>query len=243
MPKLLKYSKELDYSYVMGIFPAIEAIKNSPKACLRLLKSNNATGEGIELLERLCKLNNIRIENAQNILDKISPKDNVFAAMVVKKQQLDLDENAKHVVLCNIMDSGNLGTIMRTMLGFNIKNLAIIKPATDVFDPRTIRSSMGALFSINVKEFNNFDEYFDKYKNRNVFLFMLDGSEKINDIIKFKENKPFTLVFGNEGSGLPNDYKKFGIPIRIEHSDNIDSLNLSIAAAIGMYKFNEIMGE
>lgn len=243
MSKLSKYNKNLDYSYALGIFPSIEAIKNSPNSCLRLLKSNNINGEGFELLEELCKNNNIRTEYAPNILDRISPKENTFAAMVIKKQQLELNNNTNHIVLYNVMDSGNLGTIMRTMLGFKIQDLAIIKPATDVFDPRTIRASMGALFSLRVTEFNSLEEYIKKYENRNIFLFMLDGSENINDIKKHQDNKPYTLIFGNEGSGLNPEFKKYGIPVRIDHSNKIDSLNLSIAAGIGMYKFNEIMGE
>lgn len=56
--------------------------------------------------------------------------------------------NANHVVLVNPGILGNMGTIIRTMLGFNYTNLAIIRPG-DVFDPRVVRASMGALFNIN----------------------------------------------------------------------------------------------
>ena len=59
---------------------------------------------------------------------------------------MELDD-ANHVVLVNPGDMGNMGTIIRTMLGFNYSNLAIIKPGVDVFDPRVIRASMGALFN------------------------------------------------------------------------------------------------
>lgn len=87
---------------------------------------------------------------------------------------MELDD-ANHVVLVNPGDMGNMGTIIRTMLGFNYSNLTIIKPGVDVFDPRVIRASMGALFNINFEYFDSFSEYLDKYPKRNIYSLMLKG--------------------------------------------------------------------
>lgn len=64
-----------------------------------------------------------------------------------------------HVVLHHISDAGNLGTILRSALGFGYKDIAIIRPATDPFDPHTVRASMGAIFSLRIREYETMDEY------------------------------------------------------------------------------------
>lgn len=131
---------------------------------------------------------------------------------------------------------GNMGTIIRTMLGFNYTNLAIIRPGVDVFDPRVIRASMGALFNINFEYFNSFDEYLTKYPEREVYPLMLKGAKNIHQITA--ANNKHSLVFGNESSGLPDDYLKYGQSVFIPHSDKIDSLNLSMALGITLCHFS-----
>jgi len=128
---------------------------------------------------------------------------------------------------------GNVGTIIRTMLGFGLKNLAIVEPAVDVFDPKVVRSTMGAMFRINFKYFSKIEEYLEGYKERNIYPFMLEGSRNIKEV-EFKE--PMSLVHGNEGRGLSEDFKDIGQSVYIPHSEDIDSLNLSIAASIGMWE-------
>ena len=62
---------------------------------------------------------------------------------------------------------------------------------------------------------------------------MLDGSTILQET---KINKPFSLIMGNEATGLDPAFKDIGRPIRIEHSGDIDSLNITIAASIGLYE-------
>jgi TrmH family RNA methyltransferase len=139
-------------------------------------------------------------------------------------------------VLDHPSDAGNLGTILRTALGFQITDIAIIRPATDVFDPKVIRASMGAMFSLNVRQFDTFSEYREEYLKHALYPFMLDGSLTLSAAVKSVKT-PFALVFGNEGSGLTPSFAKLGQAVRIPHSNRIDSLNLSVAAAIGMHAF------
>ena len=62
---------------------------------------------------------------------------------------------------------------------------------------------------------------------------MLDGSVLLQET---EIKSPFSLVMGNEATGLPSEYKDVGTPVRIEHTDAIDSLNLPIATSIGLYE-------
>ena len=156
--------------------------------------------------------------------------------MVYKKAEGRFDEDNPHIVLHHPSDSGNLGTILRTALGFGLKNIAIIRPAVDSDDPRVVRASMGAAFSLNVRHFDSFDQYRAQYPLRRLFPFMLTGAVPLDEAVQ-KVDGPFSLVFGNEASGLPDAFAQMGVSTLIPHSHQIDSLNLAIAAGIGMYAF------
>lgn len=238
MPALESYRRSLDYSYAPGMFPAMEALSKAPQLVRRLLLSARATeGEGVEKLTALAAAHHIRIEVADKALSRISGKDNCFAAAVFEKQPAKLQGN-DHVVLHHISDAGNLGTILRTALGLGFHDIAIIRPATDVYDPKVVRSSMGAIFSLRVREYENFDEYRQEFAGHQLYPFMLDGSVLLEEAAK-NITRPCALVMGNEGSGLPPEFAGMGRAVRIPHSDDIDSLNLAIATAIGMYTFKK----
>lgn len=243
MAKLEAYDKTLDYSYAPGIFPATECLKNAPKRCLRLLLSSaSEKSEGAAKLRAAAEENGVRVEIADRALERISRKENCFAAMVYKKQEGVFDDCAPHVVLVNPSDSGNLGTILRTALGFGLVNIAIIRPAVDSDDPRVTRASMGAAFSLNIRHFDSFDQYRAEFADRQLFPFMLTGAVPLHEAIQKVEGK-YALVFGNEASGLPDVFASYGISTLIPHSGKIDSLNLAIAAGIGMYTFVNRQGD
>ena len=237
MPALEAYKRELDYSYAPGLFPSLEAMTKRPELMRRLLVSSKGQdSEGVKKLMALAEEKHIRIETADKALSRISGKDNCFVAAVFEKRPLPLDGACDHVVLHHISDQGNLGTILRTALGFGYHDIAIIRPAADVYDPKVVRASMGALFSLRVTEYADFSDYWQEFGPRAAYPFMLDGSVQMDDAAKDAPH-PCALIFGNEGSGLPPEFQQVGQPVRIPSSDEVDSLNLAIAAAIGMYAF------
>ena len=237
MAKLEAYHKELDYSYAPGIFPATECLMNAPERCLRLLLSSQSEkSEGAGKLKATAESRGIRCEIADRALERISKKENCFAAMVYKKAEGVFDADSPHIVLHHPSDSGNLGTILRTALGFGLLNIAIIRPAVDSDDPRVTRSSMGAAFSLNVRHFDSFEEYRAEFPDRQLFPFMLTGAVPLSEAVK-RVSGPFSLIMGNEASGLPDEFATYGVSTLIPHSGKIDSLNLAIAAGIGMYAF------
>lgn len=237
MPSLEGYKRSLDYSYAPGLFPCMEAVTKKKEWVRRVLVSSSATGEGIEKLLKICDENRIRVEQADKALSRISGKENCFAAAVFAKRQRDL-QPGKHIVLHHISDAGNLGTILRAALGFGYKDIAIIKPAVDCFDPHTVRASMGALFSLRIREYDDFDDYRNEFPDQYLYPFMLQGSIPLDDAVKQKKT-PYSIIVGNEGSGLPLSFMEIGTPVRIRQSDEIDSLNLSVAASVGMYEFSK----
>lgn len=232
--KLKRYQKDFEYSYTFGTYPTIDLLKyHSDKVIKIVLKKEGFGSEGVDEVVSLCEEKGIKYEVNDWIVNKIAYKENTYAMGVFKKYDTQIDEGRNHVVLAQPRNMGNLGTIIRTMVGFVYKDLAIIKPAADIFDPTIVRSAMGALFSINFEYFDSLDDYYKVFPNRKSYLFMLDGATKLEEVTF---ETPHSLVFGNEGSGLPEEAKQFGTPVYIEHSKEIDSLNLSIAVGIALYK-------
>ena len=192
---------------------------------------------GVNKLIEACRSMNVPVEEAPRAVERISGKENSWVVTVLNKYACSLDPAANHVVMHNPSDVGNVGTILRSALGFGFKNVAIIRPGVDPFDPRVIRASMGAAFHLNIVRYNTFDDYLAAAGAREFYLFRLRNAEKLTDQGQ-KAQTPFSLVFGNEASGLPKELEDFGSGVIIAHSHEIDSLNLAVAAGIGLHAFS-----
>ena len=229
--------KDFDYTYTLGVFETIELLKNRPDLVLRVyIKSNSYKNKGIPIIDEICREKHIELIESDNTIQKLSKKDNCFAIAIIKKYEMTLQEG-NHVVLVNPGDMGNMGTIMRTMLGFNYYNLAIIRPGVDVFDPRVLRASMGAMFHLNIEYFDSFEDYLKRFPSHDIYTLMLKGATNIHKV-ESKEGY-HSLVFGNESSGLPDEYLDYGKSIFIPHSHHIDSLNLSMALGMTLMHFSK----
>ena len=237
MPSLSPYKSDLDYAYAPGVFPSMEGLLHRPGEVRRLLLHSKAEGtEGAEKLTRLAEQLHVRIEVADKALGRVSGKENCFAAAVFSKFEDDLRPDKPHIVLHHPSDSGNVGTIFRTALGFDVQDIAVIRPCVDVFDPKTVRASMGSIFQLRLHVYDDFSQYQAQFPEHALYPFMLDGSKSLPDVLGDIPDR-WTLIFGNEGSGLPPEFSRLGQPVRIPSSNKVDSLNLSIAAAIGIYAF------
>ncbi len=233
-PRLKRYQKKYDYSYSFGTYPTIDLINHQRENLIKVLvKSKHDESEGVNDVLDLCEELRIPVEIADRAIDKIATKENTYVLGIFKKYDSVLDSKENHLVLVEPRNMGNLGTIIRTMLGFDVTNLAIIRPATDIFDPMVVRSTMGAIFQIDFEYFDSIQEYMAKYSKRNIYTFMLDGAKDIREV-KFEE--PFSMIQGNESKGLPKEFAELGQSIYIPNSDKVDSLNLSVATAIGLWE-------
>ena len=233
-PKIKRYQKEFTYSYAFGAYPVIELLKSHPESVLKVLFKEDSFKDGnIPAIQKECEKRNIHTQINNKLIDKISVKENTYVVGVFKKYASKIKEDENHIVLVNPSNTGNLGTILRTMLGFDFKNLAIIKPAVDMFDPLVVRASMGAVFSINFEYFNNIEEYVSKFSSHHLYPFMLNGKSSVENV---KFVKPYSIIHGNESKGLDEKYLELGESVYIPHSKDIDSLNLSIAAGISMWE-------
>lgn len=233
MPGHKRYSKDLDYSYTIGVFPTIELLEAAPdRVQFVFYHSKSKANFGVSKIKEICEKNEVECEIGDKVISKISSKENVYAVGVFSKFESKIEKGENCVVLVNPSGAGNLGTIIRTAVGFGFKNLAVIEPSVDIFQPDVVRAAMGALFKINFQLFGSFEE-FAKVGKYNVYPFMVDGSKDVADV-GFK--KPYALVFGSEGSGLSEDFHKKGVSVRIPQSKEIDSFNLAVSVGIGLYE-------
>ena len=121
---------------------------------------------------------------------------------------------------------------MRSMAAFSFKDLAIITPAADRYNPKVIRSSMGSAFFVRQQTFSSFEEYLKAYP-RKFYPFMLQTNRGLKSL-ELKESK-YALVFGNEARGLDRSFLNENA-IKIEQLGEVDSLNLPTAVAIALYE-------
>jgi RNA methyltransferase, TrmH family len=227
-----KYKKSFDFSYAIGVYPTLELLATHPDKVTRvLISSRGERNSGLDRIKSICAEKRIKTEMADGLIAKIAESENCYAVGVFDKYQTKL-EAGNHLVLVNPSDRGNLGTVVRTMLAFNIKNLVIIKPAVDIFDLKVIRASMGAIFKINFVYYDSFKAYQSEY-HQNLYPFVIQTDNLLPNI---KFSQPFSLVFGNEGAGLSKEYNSVGTPVKIPQSSEVDSLNLSAAVAIALYE-------
>ncbi len=230
------YKKDSFYSYILGAFPTIELLKNRPQDVLKIIiHSSFKNEEVINLINSLRK--NVEMVINDKLLDKLSNKENCYVAAVLKKYKMTIEKDKNHLVLVNPMNMGNFGTIIRSALGFNFKNIIVIKPAIDIFDPKVLRATMGAFFLCNIVYYDDYNKYLEDYPNHKQYSFMLQASYSLQETT-FDDKTNISLIFGNESSGLPMDYLNDD-SIIINHSNEIDSLNLPTAVGIALYEANK----
>ena len=230
---LKRYRKESDVSYAEGVFATLELLEARPDVVEGvLLSGRGAPNEGVAKIRALCATRGIEATVDDRTIGRLSPRGSHLAIGVFRKYVADLDPSARHVVLVNPADMGNLGTIARTMVAFGFRDLALVRPAADAFDPKAVRASMGALFRLSFAYFDSFDDYAGRFAHL-VFAFMTDGRTPL-DAVEFLS--PCALVFGNESSGLPASFHETGTSVAIPQTRGVDSLSLPTAVAIALYE-------
>ncbi len=230
--KIAKYRKESEISYALGATVTMEYLNFSIENVEAvILHPDFRSEETITKINSLCSEHKIPVSIEEKPFNILSQKENCYVIGVIKKRFFQL-EKGNHIVLVNPSNAGNMGTIIRSAVAFGVNNIAVVTPAVDPFDPKTIRASMGASAKVNIQMFDSFDEYSKVFPENNYYPFMLNGSTKLqNTHIK----APFSLIMGNEATGLPDSFSQIGQPIRIEHLNTVDSLNLPIATSIALF--------
>ncbi|HBA98271.1 MAG TPA: TrmH family RNA methyltransferase, partial [Lachnospiraceae bacterium] len=152
-------------------------------------------GDTMDKLAGICRDAGIPVIYTDKIFNVLSQKENCYVIGEFRKFESGLNDDRSHIVLVNPSDAGNMGTILRSALGFGLDQIAVIREAADIFNPKVVRASMGAVFSSEYEYFDSFNEYLVKYSNRELYPFMLNARTSLHDL---KPGRKFSLIFGNE---------------------------------------------
>lgn len=179
------------------------------------------------------------ILTTEPVLKKISttdtPPDAVAVAFKKNYAINDLNGAQKVVLLENIKDMGNLGTILRTSTAFGADAVILYgRECADIYNPKCVRSSVGNLWKIPVVYIEDFKE----------LQFAFGDYERVATLPRAKEflknfsvNKPVVVMFGSEADGLSDELINFSTQeVKIEMASNVESLNLSVSCAVVLYK-------
>ena len=172
-------------------------------------------------------------EIINKLSDTITPQEIIG---VVKKKEENTIGN-KVLILDNIQDPGNLGTIIRSSVAFNIDTIILSNDTVDLYNPKVIRSTEGMLFKINIirKELNNI---IDILKDENYTIY----GTKVTKSTLLKETEfpnKFAILMGNEGNGVKKELlKKCDKYIYIKMNKECESLNVAVATSIILYEIN-----
>lgn len=180
------------------------------------------------------------IETNAAVLKKISTTDTapeVVGIAYQPKQKIETLKTAKKVVLLeNIADVGNLGTVIRSAVAFNIDAIILYGQSVDIYNPKCVRSTVGNLWKINIVQIPTLQElkpYFNDFE-RVATLPKNDNTVMFND---WQPAQKTLIMFGSEADGLSEELIKYSTKgLTIEMSKNVESLNLGVSASIIMHK-------
>ena len=186
------------------------------------------------------QFNNLTILKDE-LFEEISNQETSQGVIVLYSKSLTSINEIKGdvVILDDVQDPGNIGTIIRTMEATAFKNLILTKGSVDVYNPKTVRATMGGIFKLNIiyETPENIIKFL-KEDNYQVISTLLDETSINYDDVILKEKNAY--IFGNEGHGITEIFvNSTDVKAIIPIYGDIDSLNVSVASGVFLYKMRE----
>jgi len=236
-----KKYRDLNNEYIVeGVKMIKEAILEEAKIKLIVVCEENANSGAIDkkLLYEIAKYECIYV--SKKVFDLISDVQTPQGMLAViekenSEDKIDYTEDVI-VVLDGIQDPGNLGTILRTIDSVGLKQVIVSKETADSYNPKVVRSTMGAIFRVKVIESNNL---LDTLKNmkKHKYKIMATSLETDNSIYDVDYNKK-VIVIGNEANGVEKEILDYADEkIKIPMLGKTESLNASVATAVILYEY------
>ena len=169
------------------------------------------------------------------VIKKLSNTQSPQRIIGVCKKLEEKEIGNKVLVLEDLQDPGNLGTIIRSSVAFNVDTIIVSNNTVDIYNDKVLRSSEGMLFHINIikRDINNI---LDELHNSGYTLYgtKVDGGTNIKEI---EVSEKFAVIMGNEGAGVSNDtLDKCDKYLYIPMNNNCESLNVGVATSIILYE-------
>jgi len=223
-----KYRKRTNTFIVEGLHLVLEAYKS---------------GNLIELIiekDEVLPLDVPTIFVTNEIINKISSLDTPVTVLgLCKASSNDSVVGSKVLLLDGIQDPGNLGTIIRSSVAFNVDTIVLGENTVDLYNPKVVRATQGMMFHINIIN-KSLETVIAELKEKEIPIYgtKVEYGEDVRSF-PVKDKKAYGLVMGNEGSGVSSEVldmcDKF---IYIDMNEQVESLNVSIATSIILYELN-----
>ncbi len=234
-----KYREEYGEFIVEGIKMIQEAIDE--KAIIKDIivcdDCKNQEYFSKEFLYEIAKYNCIYVTEKVflQITDVTNPQG-ILAVIDRKKIDSDINYDSDlFLILDNIQDPGNMGTILRTADSINLKQIIVAKGTADVYNPKVVRSTMGAIFRVKVIEIEDLTKVVKEMKKRKIKVYATDLAT--NSSIYDVDYKKSAIIIGNEANGVSKQLLDLADQkIKIPMIGKTESLNAAVATGIILYE-------
>ena len=173
----------------------------------------------------------------KEISDTMTPQGVLALVKMMKYSLEDLLEQEKplFLVLENLQDPGNLGTIVRTAEGAGVTGIIMNKETVDIYNPKVIRSTMGAIFRVPFVITDDLPQVVEQLKQKGISVYA--GHLKGDVFYKQDYRNGSAFLIGNEGNGLTDEITALADhKIKIPMKGKVESLNAAVSATILMYE-------
>ena len=235
-----KYRDQTNQYIVEGIKMIKEAITEEAVIKLIVVCEENANSGSIDkkLLYEIAKYECIYVsKKVFDLISEVKTPQGILAVIEKDNSEDKIDyKQDVIVVLDGIQDPGNLGTILRTIDSVGLNQVIVSKETADAYNPKVVRSTMGAIFRVNIIESDNL---LDTLKNikKHKYKVMATSLETENSIYDVDYTKK-VLVIGNEANGVSQDILDYADEkIKIPMLGKTESLNASVATAVILYEY------
>ena len=165
---------------------------------------------------------------------------------IVKQQKYEMDvllaiEKPHFMVLDNLQDPGNLGTIVRTAEGAGVDAVFMSKDCVDIYNPKTVRSAMGSLFRVKITRVGDLGSFISAAQSAKREVYAAELSKRALPLGELSLSRTDLVMIGNEGHGIPEEISSICTgSVYIPISKNTESLNAAVAAALFMWEQSKI---
>lgn len=234
-----KYRDEFNEYIVEGVKLINEAIQE--KCDIKtIIVCDNCNKEAINTnsMYEIAKHNCLYVdEKVFNTITEVKNPQGILAVIGKEKENKEIDyKQDVIIVLDDIQDPGNLGTILRTIDSAGLNQVVLSKKSGDVYNSKVIRSTMGAIFRVNVIESDNLVETIKTIKKHKyeVVSTSLDTNQSIYDL----EYRKTAIIIGNEANGVSKEVQEISDKkVKIPMLGKTESLNASVATGIVLYEY------
>ena len=235
-----KYRDESNEFIIEGTNLIEEAVKEKAKIKKVIICENTTKTYEIPTNIRLeiAKYECIYVsEKIFNLITQVTNPQGIMAIVekTAKEDEIDYEQDLI-VMLDDIQDPGNLGTILRTIDSIGLKQIIVSKETADAFNPKVVRSTMGAIFRIKIIESKNLIDTIKNIKKHH-FKLVVTSLQTENTIYDINYSKKI-IVIGNEGNGVSKEIQDMADEkIKIPMLGKTESLNASVATGIVLYEY------